>query len=163
MSPRPDDLRRDRRAARYTGGARGFSNSPRAGRYGTLGFTDHITTADASTSILAMIEDPIALDRLDDDFRVEGLTAPFIGRGDLSVALGAANAGPILRSRRRCGGCRRGRAARCSVAGACRSASGADVAWLGELGVTASSSRPIRGCCAKQRLPTGSIWRKLTV
>jgi 2-keto-3-deoxy-L-rhamnonate aldolase RhmA len=77
-------------AARYRGGSRGFSNSARAGGYGTLGIQEHVATGDESTSILAMIEDPIALDRLDEIFAVEGLTGAFIGRGDLSVAFGAA-------------------------------------------------------------------------
>lgn len=76
-------------ACRYQGGTRGFSNSPRAGDYGARGFADHIAKADASTSVIAMIEDPEALDRLDEIFAVEGLTAGFIGRGDLSARLGA--------------------------------------------------------------------------
>ncbi len=78
-------------ACRYHGGTRGFSNSPRAGEYGALGFADHITNADASTAVLAMIEDPEAIDRLDEIFAVEGLSAGFIGRGDLSARLGAPN------------------------------------------------------------------------
>lgn len=76
-------------ACRYRGGARGFSNSPRAGEFGARGFADHMANADASTSIIAMIEDPEAVDRLDEIFAVEGLTAAFIGRGDLSARLGA--------------------------------------------------------------------------
>ncbi len=76
-------------ACRFAGGRRGFSNSPRAGGYGSLGFAEYIETSDASTSIIAMIEDVAALDRLDQIFAVEGLTAAFIGRGDLSAALAA--------------------------------------------------------------------------
>jgi 2-keto-3-deoxy-L-rhamnonate aldolase RhmA len=76
---------------RYAGGRRGFSNSPRAGGYGALGFTDHMAAADANTSIIAMIEDPEALDRLDEIFAVSGLTAAFIGRGDLAARFGAAS------------------------------------------------------------------------
>lgn len=76
-------------ACRFAGGRRGFSNSPRAGGYGSLGFAEYIETSDASTSIIAMIEDVAALDRLDQIFAVEGLTAGFIGRGDLSAALAA--------------------------------------------------------------------------
>jgi 2-keto-3-deoxy-L-rhamnonate aldolase RhmA len=80
-------------ACRYAGGTRGFSNSPRAGEYGALGFADHIANADRSTSVIAMIEDVAALDALDEIFAVEGLTAAFIGRGDLSAALGAPHVG----------------------------------------------------------------------
>lgn len=88
-----DALRSVIAACRFLGGRRGFSNSPRAGEYGALGFADYITTSDAATSIIAMIEDVAALDRLDDIFAVEGLNAGFIGRGDLSAALGAPGVG----------------------------------------------------------------------
>jgi len=80
-------------ACRYRGGSRGFSNSPRAGGYGTLGFADHIARADETAAVLAMIEDPPAVDRLDEIFAVEGLAGAFIGRGDLSAALGAPATG----------------------------------------------------------------------
>ncbi|WP_019516230.1 HpcH/HpaI aldolase family protein [Sphingomonas sp. Mn802worker] len=78
-------------ASRFKGGRRGFSNSPRAGEYGRLGFAEHMANADNLTAVIAMIEDPEALDVLDDIFAVEGLTAAFIGRGDLSARLGAPN------------------------------------------------------------------------
>lgn len=85
-------------AARYTGGRRGFSNSPRAGGYGRLGFIDHIAAADDAVVILAMIEDPEALDHLDEIFAVDGLNGAFIGRGDLSARLGAASVDdPVIR------------------------------------------------------------------
>ena len=80
-------------ACRYRGGRRGFSNSPRAGRYGGLGFIDHIAEADETISVLAMIEDITAIARLDEIFAVQGLSAAFIGRGDLSAALGASHTG----------------------------------------------------------------------
>lgn len=75
---------------RYRDGRRGFSNSPRAGGYGRLGFADHIARADRTIAVLAMIEDPEALDDLDGIFSVEGLAGAFIGRGDLSARFGAA-------------------------------------------------------------------------
>ncbi|MBN9553051.1 MAG: aldolase, partial [Alphaproteobacteria bacterium] len=74
---------------RYRGGRRGFSNSPRAGGYGRLGIWDHIDKADASVAVIAMIEDPEALDVVDDIVAVQGLDGVFIGRGDLTVAMGA--------------------------------------------------------------------------
>jgi staphyloferrin B biosynthesis citrate synthase len=79
-------------AARYGGGRRGFSNTTRAGRYGELGVREHVQAADAATVVLAAIEDPEALERLDDIASVEGLDGFFIGRGDLTVALGAESA-----------------------------------------------------------------------
>lgn len=88
-----DKLREVVAACRYAGGHRGFSNSPRAGGYGALGFGEHIAAADAATAVIAMIEDPPAIDRLDEIFAVSGLSAAFIGRGDLSASLGAASVG----------------------------------------------------------------------
>jgi staphyloferrin B biosynthesis citrate synthase len=76
-------------ACRYVGGRRGFSNSPRAGGYGQLGIWEHVEKADASVTVIAMIEDPEALDVLDEILAVEGLDGVFIGRGDLTVALQA--------------------------------------------------------------------------
>ena len=78
-------------ACRYKGGARGFSNSPRAGRYGGLSLQQHIEHADAVTTVVAQIEDPEALDQIDAIAAVDGIDALFIGRGDLAVALGAGS------------------------------------------------------------------------
>jgi 2-keto-3-deoxy-L-rhamnonate aldolase RhmA len=74
-------------AARYAG-SRGFSNSPRAGGFGRLGFRDHIAAADDSVTVLAMIEDPEAVEQIDAILAVDGLAGAFIGRGDLSARIG---------------------------------------------------------------------------
>lgn len=74
--------------ARYRGGRRGFTNSSRAGRYGGAGFQQHVGAADAATAVLAMIEDVAALAVLPQIMSTPGLDAAFIGRGDLSIALG---------------------------------------------------------------------------
>jgi 2-keto-3-deoxy-L-rhamnonate aldolase RhmA len=76
-------------SCRYRNGKRGFSNSPRAGRYGGLSLAEHIVHGDAMTTIVAQIEDSEALDCIDDIARVEGIDALFVGRGDLAVAMGA--------------------------------------------------------------------------
>lgn len=78
-------------AARYRGGVRGFSNSPRAGRYGAVGMHDHIAAQDAGIAVLAMIEDAEAVDVIDDILAVRGLDGIFIGRGDLTVSLQAGS------------------------------------------------------------------------
>ena len=75
-------------SCRYQGGRRGFSNSPRAGRYGRRTLQEHVAHADAVTTVAAQIEDPEALDHLDAIAGVEGIDALFIGRGDLAVAMG---------------------------------------------------------------------------
>jgi 2-keto-3-deoxy-L-rhamnonate aldolase RhmA len=86
-------------ACRYRGGKRGFSNSPRAGGYGALGIWDHVDHADATVTIIAMIEDPEAIDDIDAIVAVEGLDGFFVGRGDLTVALGAKGpADPLVRA-----------------------------------------------------------------
>ena len=76
-------------ACRYRGGTRGFSNSPRAGGYGAVGMWPHAEAQDNSVTVIAMIEDAEALDVIDEIVAVDGLDGVFIGRGDLTVALGA--------------------------------------------------------------------------
>ena len=74
---------------RYRGGARGFSNTTRAGDYGGRGFWTHVDRQDAEVAVLAMIEDVEALSCLPEIMSVDGLDGVFIGRGDLTVAMGA--------------------------------------------------------------------------
>ena len=78
-------------AARYRGGRRGYSGSPRAASYGGGGLWRYIDRADAETTVIAMIEDPAGVEDIDAIVTVDGLDAVFIGRGDLTVALGAAS------------------------------------------------------------------------
>ncbi|KRA43267.1 HpcH/HpaI aldolase family protein [Devosia sp. Root635] len=75
-------------AARYAGGKRGFANTTRAGDYGMVGYGAHKVAQDRETACIAMIEDIEALDVLDDILSVPGLDAIFIGRGDITAALG---------------------------------------------------------------------------
>jgi 2-keto-3-deoxy-L-rhamnonate aldolase RhmA len=76
-------------AARYRGGRRGYSGSPRAGGYGATPMWTYVEEQDASVCTIAMIEDPEALDDIDAIAAVDGIHGLFIGRGDLTVALGA--------------------------------------------------------------------------
>lgn len=73
-------------ACRYAG-KRGFSNSPRAGGYGARSIWQHVDEADREVTVIAMIEDPEAIDDIEMILAVEGLDGAFVGRGDLSVAL----------------------------------------------------------------------------
>jgi 2-keto-3-deoxy-L-rhamnonate aldolase RhmA len=84
-------------ACRYRGGSRGFSNSPRAGRYGGLSLSQHIELGDAITTVIAQIEDPWALDYVEEIARVDGIDALFVGRGDLAAAMGetSSDATPV--------------------------------------------------------------------
>jgi 2-keto-3-deoxy-L-rhamnonate aldolase RhmA len=76
-------------AARYRGGRRGYSGSPRAGGYGATPMWALVEEQDASVCTIAMIEDAEALDHVDAIAAVDGIHGLFIGRGDLTVALGA--------------------------------------------------------------------------
>ncbi len=75
-------------AGRYRDGGRGFSGSPRAGGYGAMSLAQHVAQADASTAIIAMIEDRQAIDAVDAILSVDGIDAVFIGRADLAVSYG---------------------------------------------------------------------------
>lgn len=88
-----DDTARAMAAAcRYRGGSRGFSNSPRAGGYGSESLSAHVQASDARTTVIAMLEDPAALEHADAVARTPGIDAFFLGRGDLTVALGESSA-----------------------------------------------------------------------
>lgn len=76
-------------ACRYTSGKRGFANTTRAGAFGGTSFDEHKRQQDGEIAVVAMIEDVDALDHIDEIVRVEGLDAIFIGRGDLTAAIGA--------------------------------------------------------------------------
>lgn len=78
---------------------RGFSNSPRAGGYGAKGMWEHVDEADATVTVVAMIEDAGAIDQIDAILAVDGLDGLFIGRGDLCVSLNDRELGaPRVRS-----------------------------------------------------------------
>ncbi len=83
-----DQAREAVAAARYIGGQRGYSPSPRAGRYGALGLADHVARADAEVSVTVMIEHPEAIRNVEAIAAVEGVDALFLGLGDLAVASG---------------------------------------------------------------------------
>lgn len=74
--------------ARYATGRRGFANTTRAGDYGMVGYEAHKAAQDRETACIAMIEDLEALAVLDEILSVPGLDAIFIGRGDITAALG---------------------------------------------------------------------------
>jgi len=85
-------------ACRYRGGKRGFANTTRAGRYGGVGFWEHADAADSQVTVIAMIEDPEAIDNIDDIVAVDGIDGFFIGRGDLTAAFQAPGMdAPVVR------------------------------------------------------------------
>lgn len=122
-------------AAHYRGGRRGFSNSPRAGRYGGLGLNAHIETADAQTTVIAMIEDPEAIEAIDAIVAVQGIDGLFLGRGDLAVAYGVDSIeAPVVQKavEHVCAAARKASVPVCAMVGGA-----AESGPLAELGVTA--------------------------
>lgn len=84
-------------ACRYRGGKRGFSGSPRAGRYGLRSLAEHTAFSDENVTVVVQIEDPEALEHLDEIAAVDGVDALFVGRGDLTVAYGVTSgADPLV-------------------------------------------------------------------
>jgi staphyloferrin B biosynthesis citrate synthase len=84
----PEKAREMAQACRYRNGVRGFSNTTRAGSFGGATFDEHIAQQDAEVTFIAMIEDAGALPHLEAIAATPGLDAFFIGRGDLTAALG---------------------------------------------------------------------------
>lgn len=147
--------------ARYTGGRRGFSNSSRAGRYGAAGFREHVERGDATTATLAMVEDVAALGDLPGIVGTEGLDAVFIGRGDLSIALGADNpsAPAVVQATEKIAAAARA-AGRALCAHVDRIDS-PDVAWLRSLGVTAFIVASDQGLMRRAAMQTLAGFRAL--
>jgi len=78
------------RAAHYGPGGRGYAGTPRAARYGLMSMADHRAAARQAV-VIAQIEDLDALDDLEAIVGVAGIDAVFIGRADLTIALGCAS------------------------------------------------------------------------
>jgi 2-keto-3-deoxy-L-rhamnonate aldolase RhmA len=82
--------------ARYKGGTRG-SGIGRGGNYGGRPIDVHYASSDATTTVIAMIEDREAIEQIDEIVAVEGIDGFFLGRGDLGLSLSnAAGAVPSL-------------------------------------------------------------------
>ena len=79
------------KAGHFGAGGRGYAGSTRAAGYTTKTMKEHIANSAAETVLVAQIEDLEALDAIDEIASVEGLDCLFIGRIDLTVALGAAS------------------------------------------------------------------------
>lgn len=147
--------------ARYQGGRRGFTNSSRAGRYGAAGFQEHVAAADVGTAVLAMIEDVEALDVLPDIVATPGLDAVFIGRGDLSIALGVDSpaAPPVVAATEKIAAA--ARAAGVALCAHVDRIESPDVAWLRSLGVTAFIVASDQGLMRRAALQTLAAFKAL--
>lgn len=70
---------------------RGYAGSSRAAGYGTRTIPDHLGASAATSVVIAQIEDLEALDEIDAIAAVPGIDALFIGRIDLTLALGCTS------------------------------------------------------------------------
>ncbi|MCE4222910.1 HpcH/HpaI aldolase/citrate lyase family protein [Methylobacterium sp. C25] len=90
MIPNIDDAEQAHRAVAATRyaprGVRGFSQAPRAARFGRI--PDYHARCEAEIFIAVQIESRRALDNLEEIAAVEGVDGVFIGPGDLSTSLG---------------------------------------------------------------------------
>lgn len=78
-------------AAHYGPGGRGYAGSTRAAGYGLTAMPAHRAASAAGTVVVAQIEDREALDDIEAIAAVDGIDALFIGRIDLTVALGCSS------------------------------------------------------------------------
>ena len=76
-------------AARYGAGGRGYAGSSRAAAYTTMSMGDHLTGSASTTTVVAQIEDIEAVEAIDAIAKAPGIDALFVGRVDLTVAMGA--------------------------------------------------------------------------
>lgn len=72
----------------YGHNGRGYAGSTRMAGYTTVNLKNNLLHNKENTSVIAQIEDLDALAELDDICQVDGLDCIFIGRMDLTVALG---------------------------------------------------------------------------
>lgn len=83
-----EDAQRLVRMTTYCAGGRGFAGSTRAADFGKKSVQEHLQASRDNVCRLAMIEDREALENLDEIFSVKEIDAFFVGRVDLTVALG---------------------------------------------------------------------------
>lgn len=75
-------------AAHYGRGGRGYAGSTRAAGYGQSAISAHLAASRERTVVIAQIEDVEAVDCIEQIAAVPGLDALFVGRIDLTIALG---------------------------------------------------------------------------
>jgi 2-keto-3-deoxy-L-rhamnonate aldolase RhmA len=86
-----DDAREVVSQCRFVGGARGYSSSPRAAGYGALGMAAAIAAGDRSV-VVCQIESVTAVEQAGRIAAVPGVDAVFVGRADLALSMGLADA-----------------------------------------------------------------------
>jgi 4-hydroxy-2-oxoheptanedioate aldolase len=94
MLPRvqhPDEVRQVVKDMKfYPLGRRGADGVNADADFGLLPLDDYLKMANENTFLVAQIEDPEAIEHIDEIASIEGVDIVFIGRGDLSINLGVA-------------------------------------------------------------------------
>ncbi len=86
------DARELARVAHYGRGGRGYAGSTRAAGYIGKTMNDHLRDSTATTTVIAQIEDIEAVEVVEEIAAVDGIDCLFVGRMDLTVAMGCASA-----------------------------------------------------------------------
>lgn len=76
------------RVAHYGRGGRGYAGSTRAAGYIGKSMADHLRDSAATTTVIAQIEDIEAVEAIEEIAAVDGIDCLFVGRMDLTVAMG---------------------------------------------------------------------------
>lgn len=82
-----EDARQAVAHARFVGGDRGYSGSPRFGGYGSLGMKETLRRGDRAV-VICQIESRAAVEQADAIAAVPGVDGVFIGRADLALSMG---------------------------------------------------------------------------
>lgn len=86
------------RAARFGYGGRGFAGSSRWAGYATRKMPEILKQSETETVVLAQIEEPEAVDDIDEIAAVDGIDALFVGPADLALCYGLTDpAAPEVR------------------------------------------------------------------
>lgn len=86
------------RAARFGHGGRGFAGSSRWAGYATRKMPEILKQSETETVVLAQIEEPEAVDDIDEIAAVDGIDALFVGPADLALCYGLTDpAAPEVR------------------------------------------------------------------
>ncbi|MGB3068865.1 MAG: aldolase/citrate lyase family protein [Ottowia sp.] len=76
--------------ARYKGGLRGYSGSPRFAGYGSLGMKEALRIGDEA-QVICQIESEAAVNEAEAIAAVPGVAGLFVGRADLALSMGLEN------------------------------------------------------------------------
>jgi len=82
-----DDARKVVSMARYKNGVRGYSSSPRAADYGSLGMKQVLRIGDQA-QVICQIESDAAVTHAEAIAAVPGVAGLFVGRADLALSMG---------------------------------------------------------------------------